>query len=76
MAGKAKIGAGIALDGEKEFKSAISGINKDLTVLKSALEKNKSEFEANGKSIEALNDKSVSYTHLLSLLKILKLFPN
>ena len=57
MAGKAKIGAGIALDGEKEFKSAISGINKDLTVLKSALEKNKSEFEANGKSIEALNDK-------------------
>ena len=26
MAGKAKIGAGIALDGEKEFKSAISGI--------------------------------------------------
>ena len=45
MAGKAKIGAGIALDGEKEFKSAISGINKDLTVLKSALEKNKSEFE-------------------------------
>ena len=27
MAGKAKIGAGIALDGEKEFKSAISGIN-------------------------------------------------
>ena len=57
MAGKAKIGAGIALDGEKEFKSAISGINKDLTVLKSALEKNKSEFEANGKSTELLNNK-------------------
>lgn len=57
MAGKAKIGAGIALDGEKEFKSAISSINKDLTVLKSALEKNKSEFEANGKSTELLNNK-------------------
>ena len=55
MAGKAKIGAGIALDGEKEFKSAISSINKDLTVLKSALEKNKSEFDANGKSTELLN---------------------
>ncbi len=57
MAGKAKIGAGIALDGEKEFKAAISNINKDLTVLKSALEKNKSAFDVNGKSAEVLNDK-------------------
>ena len=43
MANK-KIGAGIALDGEKEFKQAVSGINKDLSVLGSEMQKVTAKF--------------------------------
>ncbi len=61
MAAKTKIGAGIALDGEKEFKSAISGINKDLSVLGSEMGKVTAEFGTNKSSIEALTAKSDVY---------------
>lgn len=44
MAGDAYVRAGIALDGEKEFKAAIAGINKDLSVLTSEMRKVTSEF--------------------------------
>lgn len=33
MANKAKIGASIVLDGEKDFKDAVTGCNKKLRVL-------------------------------------------
>lgn len=44
MAGDAYVRAGIALDGEKEFKAAVAGINKDLSVLTSEMRKVTSEF--------------------------------
>lgn len=61
MAGKAKIGAGLALDGEKEFKQAISGINKDLSVLGSEMGKVTAQFGSNANSMDALKAKSEVY---------------
>ena len=52
-----KIGAILALDGEKEFKSAIKGVNKDLTLLGSEMKKVTSEFGTNAKSLESLTSK-------------------
>lgn len=56
MAGK-KIGAVIALDGEKEFRSAITGINKELSNLKSAMDLTKEKFAGQANSLEALKAK-------------------
>lgn len=56
-----KIGAGIALDGEKEFKKAISGINKDLSVLGSEMGKVTAQFGSNAGSMDALKAKSEVY---------------
>lgn len=56
MANKS-IGVGIALDGEKEFKKAISEINKDLKVLGSEMGKVTAEFSDNAKGTEALTSK-------------------
>ena len=44
MANKNSIGAGIALDGEAEFRKAISSINKDLSVLGSEMKKVTADF--------------------------------
>lgn len=60
MAKKGTIGAGVALDGEKEFKNAIAGINKDLAVLGSEMKKNTDIFGKNEKSQESL--KAISDT--------------
>lgn len=57
MAKKANIGAGIALDGEKEFRKAITSINKDLGVLGSEMKKVSAEFKGNANSIESLTEK-------------------
>jgi len=57
MAKKANISAGISLDGEKEFKQAISGINTDMKVLASEMKKVTSEFVGNASSVEALTAK-------------------
>ena len=57
MAGKAKIGASIALDGEKEYKQAISEINKAMSVLGSEMNKVTAQFDGNANSIDALNAK-------------------
>jgi len=56
-----KIGAGISLDGEKEFKRAISDINKDLKVLGSEMGKVTAEFSDNSKSVESLTAKQKVY---------------
>ena len=53
-----KIAAGLALDGEKEFKQAVSGINKDLSVLGSEMKKVTSEFGTNANSMDVLKNKS------------------
>ena len=61
MAGKMKIGAGLALSGEKEFKKAISGINKDLAVLGSEMGKVTAQFGSNANSVDSLKAKSEVY---------------
>nr|DAM68886.1 MAG TPA: tail tape measure protein [Caudoviricetes sp.] len=60
MANK-KIGAGIALDGEKEFKQAVSNINKDLSILGSEMKKVTAQFDGNDKSMESLTAQSNVY---------------
>lgn len=68
MANK-KIGAGIALDGEKEFKQAVSGINKDLSVLGSEMQKVTAKFSGNEKSMESLTAKSDVYNKQIETQK-------
>lgn len=69
MAKKAVIGAGIALDGEKEFKQAISGISKDMTVLSSEMKKVTAEYEDNALSVQALTAKSEVYNKQIDAQK-------
>ncbi|MEL7568956.1 MAG: hypothetical protein AAGU14_00165 [Eubacteriaceae bacterium] len=57
MAKKASIGAGIGISGEREFRQAIAGINKDLGVLNSEMKKVTAEFADNNSSIESLTRK-------------------
>lgn len=57
MARKPTIGAGIALDGEKEFRRAVSEINKDIEILASEMGKVTAEFEGNANSLAALTAK-------------------
>ena len=52
-----KIGVRVGIDGEKEFKQALSGINSDLKVLDSELKKTTAEFADNSNSMEALTEK-------------------
>lgn len=61
MADNFKIGAGLALDGEAEFKKAVSGINKDLSVLGSEMKKVTAQFSDNANSMEALTAKQKVY---------------
>lgn len=60
-----KIGAILALDGEKEFKKAVSDINKDLTVLGSEMGKVTAQFGSNASSMDALKAKSEVYNKQL-----------
>ena len=48
----------VELDGEKEYKQAISELNKGNQVLASEMRKLQAEYKGNEKSIEALNAKS------------------
>lgn len=53
-----KIGAGLALDGESDFRRAVTGVNTDLRVLQSEMKKVTSEFATNKGSTEALAAKN------------------
>lgn len=53
-----KIAAGIALDGEAEFRKAVAGINSELKVLSSEMKLNSAAFEDNADSVDALTSKS------------------
>lgn len=55
---KTTIGAGIVLDGEKEFKQAVTDINNGLKVTTSELMLVTARFSDNSKSMEALTAKS------------------
>lgn len=48
------IGAGISLTGEKDFRQAVSAINKDLSVLSSEMTKTSAQFGKNADSMDAL----------------------
>lgn len=58
------IGAEIRLDGEKDFKRAVSSINSDLKVLGSELKKTESEYKGNENSVSALAAKSEQFTKI------------
>ena len=69
MAKKANIGATIGLDGEKEFRQAISSINSDMKVLGSEMKKVTSEFADNSKSVDALTAKDKILNEQLEIQK-------
>jgi len=59
------IGPKIGIEGEKEFKQAISAINKDMAVLGSEMGKVTAQFGSNADSMEALTAKSEVYNKLI-----------
>lgn len=58
MANQPKIGGKIVLDGEKEYKQALSSINSEMRVLQSEVKKVSSEFGSNQNSIQAITAKN------------------
>ena len=72
MANKAKIGASIVLDGEKEFKSAVTACNKKLATMRSELGLVKEKYAENANSLTALQDKQVLSNILNSLRQIVQ----
>jgi len=58
MAGKTGIGGQISLDGEREFKQAITEINQGLRVLGSEMALVTASYTANAGSVEALAQKN------------------
>lgn len=57
MAKPRKIGAIIALDGEREFKSAVTSCNKSLSTMKSEMKLVSAQTAGNANSLEALSKK-------------------
>ena len=55
MAGKSTIGAGLAIDGEKEFRNAVTGINREMSVLASEMKKVTAQYDDNADSLDGLN---------------------
>ena len=60
----AVIGAEIRLEGEKDFKRAVSSINTDLKLMGSELKKTESESKGNENSVSALAAKSEQFTKI------------
>lgn len=58
MSNQPKIGGKIVLDGEKEYKAALSSINSEMRVLQSEVKKVSSEFGSNQSSIQAITAKN------------------
>jgi TP901 family phage tail tape measure protein len=69
MGKKAKIGAGVAIDGEREFKQALTNINNSLKVTASELSLVSAKFADNSKSIEATTAKSKLFQNQIELQK-------
>ncbi len=68
MAGH-RIGATIALDGEKQFKQAVAGVNKELNNLKSQSALVEAQFEGQANTAEALRAKHEILTKTLEAQK-------
>ena len=60
----AVIGAEIRLEGEKDFKRAVSSINTDLKLMGSELKKVESEYKGNENSLSALTAKSEQFNKI------------
>lgn len=60
----AVIGAEIRLDGEKDFKKAVSSINTDIKLLGSEMKKVESQYKGNGDSLSALTAKSEQFNKI------------
>lgn len=54
---KSKIGAIIALDGDKEFRQSVTDCNKSIKTLKSEMSLANAEYEGNANTLEALSKK-------------------
>lgn len=65
MANQSKVGLKIEIDGEKEYKQAISELNRDNAVLSSELRKVSEQYKGNEDSIEALTAKARIYADQL-----------
>ena len=59
-----RIGAAIALDGEREYRSALSSINTSMATLRSELRLAGAEFEGQANSVEALTRRQEVLTRL------------
>lgn len=68
MAGR-KIGAVIALDGEQQFKSAVSACTKSLNTMKSALKLVETQTSGQAKSLETLQKKHDALNNVLDATK-------
>ena len=58
MAGKNDIVAGIRLEGDQQFKSSVTSVNKTVTSLRSELNLVKAQYDGNQNSMEALTKKA------------------
>ena len=65
MANQRKVGLKIEIDGEKEYKQAISELSRDNAVLSSELRKVTEQYKGNEDSIEALTAKARIYADQL-----------
>ena len=57
MAGKYRIGASVALDGEKEFRTSINSINAELKKFSSEMKKMSAQYSGSSQKSEELNAK-------------------
>lgn len=69
MSGKAEIKASIRLDGEKEFSSAVSNINKNIKTMQSELALTTAKYEGQANSLEALRAKHEVLNNILEAQK-------
>lgn len=69
MAGKNDIVAGIRLEGEQQFRSSVTSINKSVTSLKSELNLIKAQYDGNQNSMEALTKKGEVLNKILEQQK-------
>lgn len=69
MAGKNDIVAGIRLEGEQQFRSSVTSINKSVTSLKSELNLIKAQYDGNQNSMEALIKKNEVLNKILEQQK-------
>ena len=65
MPGNRKIGATIALDGEKQFKQAVTSVNKELGTMKSEMASLKEKTAGHANSLDTLRSKNEILTKTL-----------